>query len=146
MPEQCRQRVIPEYRSASDTYYGYIRRGETNLVLHAGWENTRAAPFDLGATELRCRTFCHFGCSSQLHFWKIVRKPGYRGWERPEPPVDRFAYFTTHTSYPTSYWWLYYLLKCPYENGDMHLWRTHEYAKRMANRKLARLNQGFQIY
>lgn len=85
-------------------------RGEHDVdhVIHrAGFRQTRAAPFDLGGTELACRCFVHFGCSSFLHNQRILRRRV--GWTRQGN--ERYAYFTTNTSTnPTPFFWLYHML------------------------------------
>jgi hypothetical protein len=128
LPEPLRTYVQQEYRSPSNTYYGVTNRRGVYLLLHAGWEDTSSSPYSIGETEIRCRTFCHFGCSSRHHYWEIVRLPQYVGWERPDPPTDRFAYFSTA---PGIVWkhWLYHLLTYNEPNGDGHWWASHEYAK-----------------
>ena len=55
-------------------YEGYLlQKRRLFLLIYAGWQGTINAPMDLGATRLRCRVFCHFGCSSEKHFYPIVR-------------------------------------------------------------------------
>lgn len=74
-----RSRVHPDHVSADHRYWGYTARGSRNFLLHAHWDGSRSAPFDLGATDLQCKTVCHFGCSSRLHFRQIVRGPAFKG-------------------------------------------------------------------
>jgi hypothetical protein len=148
MPQKCRSQVIDAYSSASNKYYGYLHRKELNFLLHAGWRNTQSDPFDLGKVELKCKTFCHFGCSSKAHYWEIFRRAEYKGWARPNPPTERFAYFTTASSYPEgAQYWIYYLLKYPKSPLQVsdHWWQSHEWAKRKANAKL-RIQFNFRIW
>ncbi len=147
LPGELRSYVFSSFRSPSHTYWG-VRRGRsgTQIILRAGWENSLNMPFDLGATELRCKTFCHFGCSSRLHFWSIVRRQQYKGWSRPQPPTDRFAYFTTASCNYKTVYWIYYLLTYSERNHSMHWWESHQYAKRRANAQLGDENAGFYIY
>ncbi len=145
LPEDLRQYVRPASRSASHSYWG--KRGrETSLLFNAGWSGTSASPYDLGSVSIRCKTFCHFGCSSRQHFWQIVRHESYKAWQRTTPPTDRFAYFTTAPSDSRTYYWFQYLLQYPTQNNDQSWWECLEWAKRKANIKLNRKRAGFNIY
>lgn len=147
LPEGLRQFVDQNYVSPSNQYWGYIRRNETNILLHAGWINTRSTPFELGSTQLNCKVFCHFGCSSKIHFWKIVRNEDYKNWRRDRPPTNRFAYFTTATSDSRgAYYWLHSLLSYDQENNNQSWWNSLEYAKRTANNLLRAGRVGYQIF
>jgi len=147
LPEDLRGYVSSGFESTGDRYWGYRRHGKIHLLLHAGWENTRSDPFDLGAATLNCKVFCHFGCSSSLHYWRIVRTTPYKGWQRPSPPTDRFAYFTTNTADETgTFYWLYYILKYPQENNFQSWWRSLQWAKYKTNRKLRIERDIYRIY
>ncbi len=147
LPEELRSFVHPAYRSLDDRYYGLRRERKQHIILVAGWEDTGARPYDLGSVNMRCRTFCHFGCSSRTHFWHIVRRSEYKGWQRNRPPTDRFAYFTTApATYKATCYWLHHLLAYSRPNNPRHWWESHEYAKRRANRQLRREREVFRIY
>jgi hypothetical protein len=147
LPESLRGFVIPEFVSSSNRYWGYRRGNETNILMYAGWEDTLSSPFDLGATEMKCKVFCHFGCSSRLHYWKIVRKSPYKNWARDVPPTDKFAYFTTApATYVCSCYWLFYLLNYTEVNNYRSWWNSLEYAKRNANRLLRSERKGWRLY
>lgn len=147
LPESLRGLVIPEFQSASNRYWGYGSGNNTKILLYAGWVNTRNDPFDLGATELRCKCFCHFGCSSKLHYWRIVRTSIYKNWIRDNPPTDRFAYFTTAAAdYRCSCYWLFYLMKYGEVNGYQSWWSSVQYAKLQENKLLRTERAGWQIY
>lgn len=146
LPEDLRGYVDAEFASPSNQYWGYTRRGKKHILLIAGWTGSGATPYDLGAADIQCRTFCHFGCSSKTHFWNIVRREEYKAYQRNRPPTDRFAYFTREPSNWKTIYWLYYLLAYDQPNNDMHWWNSHQYAKRMANRRLHREGQEFRIY
>jgi hypothetical protein len=153
LPSDLSSYVIPAYKSLSDQYYGFKKREGSKLVdyfiLNAGWQNTQSKPNDLGATQLKCRTFCHFGCSSMQHYWDIVRRDQYKAWKRPKPPTEKFAYFTTA---PGVAWhhWVFYLLKFSEENDPSnsgnHWWRSHQYAKRKANQRLTAEGERVRVY
>lgn len=94
LPEDLRSKVLPQGQPLAEEYWGYTDREGAAILLHAGWQNTISAPMDLGATTLNCRCFCHFGCSTFRHNWRILRHRC--GWRRTE--TDHFAYFTTAPS------------------------------------------------
>lgn len=122
--------------SADDEVWGY--RGYvhghlvTHLVLHAGWQNT-GQPLDLGSTELRCRVFCHFGCSSFDHNYPVVRL--LRNWRREGN--ERYAYWTTAPSNSGNRIpWLYHLLSYRRYNA-FQSWQPHiRHALTNTNREL----------
>lgn len=107
----------PRPVSADDRFWGL--RSKHEILLHGGWENTRAAPMDLGSTDMRCRVFCHFGCSSFHHNYRVLRF--LKGWQRTA--TDRFAYWTTAppptVNLPSR--WIYFLLKYDQRN-DFQSW------------------------
>jgi hypothetical protein len=147
LPESLRDYVIEEFRSPSNRYYGYRSSSETNILLYAGWQNTRSNPFDIDATEMQCKVFCHFGCSSKLHYWRIVRKENYKNWRRDNPPTDQFAYFTTNPSdYKGTFYWMYYILQYDQRNNYQSWWASLEYAKRSASRLLRSERTHYQLY
>lgn len=147
LPDELTHYVLEEHKSPSNTYFGFTSRGETKIILRAGWKNTRNSPNDLGATQINCKTFCHFGCSSQLHYWHIIRRSEYKGWQRTEPPTEKFAYFTTEVSdFRGTAYWLYYLLTYPEQNNFQSWWESHQFAKKRANRKLRFDRAPFLIY
>jgi hypothetical protein len=122
-------------------YHGAMRR---YVVLHAGWENTASDPMDLNATNLRCRVFCHFGCSTLKHNYRILRFR--KNWRRTF--TDRFAYWTTGPAYADiTHYWLYHILTYPHRTGFRPLkWRNLlQYAVRMTNRDLRLAGRTYQI-
>jgi len=91
-----------------DTFWTYSSDGEPNVLLQAGWKETVTKPMDLGATDMKCRVFCHFGCQSWAHYGDILRLR--KSWKKAGN-TDRFAYFTTDVAYAVTVpFWLYYLL------------------------------------
>lgn len=123
-------------------YRGYIH-GEliTHLVLHAGWENT-GQPFDLGSTNLLCRVFCHFGCSSFDHNYPVVRF--LKNWRRQGN--NRYAYWTTAPSNSGNRIpWLYHLLSYRQYNA-FKAWHPHLlYALQNTNRELRAAGESYQF-
>lgn len=146
LPESLRSHVKLQHRSASHQYWGFTHRGETSIFHVAGWEDTVASPMDIGATELGCRTFCHFGCSSRTHYWNIIRRREYKNYSRSRPPNRGLAYFTTAPSTSKSVYWLLNLLAYTGSNSPSQYYECHEYAKQMANRRLRTERAGFYIY
>ena len=155
IPLELQHLIWPTYESKSKQYHGYTKlekkgkkqKKKVYVLFHAGWAKTLNSPYDLGESNLECRVFCHFGCSSRLHYWHIVRRKEYKGWERPKPPTDKYAYFTTAPSDARiSPLWLYYLLAYDKKNNYKHWWQSLEWAKKRANKKLRRIKAGYQIY
>jgi hypothetical protein len=153
LPEDLRGLVIPGYESETNEYYGFYKRegGKQvrHFILNAGWDNTQCPNHELGSVNLKCRTFCHFGCSSKDHFWQIIRHEKYKAWKRPNPPTEKFAYFTTA---PGIVWhlWVYHLLTFSEENdpadNDKHWWRSHQHAKYATNYDPQARKHGIKVY
>ena len=128
------------------TYWGFDKpyhgQRERYVLLNAGWENTATHPMDLGATNLRCRVFCHFGCSTFKHNYRILRFR--KQWQRTD--TDRFAYWTTNSSgQQTTVYWLYHLLNYRRRNA-FQSWRPSlRYAVRRTNRSLRRLGLRYRL-
>ena len=81
------------YWGYRDKYQG---KWELNILLHAGWKNTAADPWELQRVEPKCKCFCHFGCSSFKHFHPIIRGDDKKNWKKTGegPSQKNFAYFT----------------------------------------------------
>jgi len=99
MPEDLRLFVAEDCVDENHRYWGFTG-AETSVLLRAGWTDTPASPFDLGAVNIRCRCFCHFGCSSRLHFRPLLRGDDYKAWQRDAAENANFAYFTTAPAPP----------------------------------------------
>jgi hypothetical protein len=145
MPDDAKGFVTGSHRSPTDKYLGFVR-SEANFLFNAGWEAGNSDPYFLGNTDLKCKTFCHFGCSSRLHFRPILRYGAYKDWSLPKSHTERFAYFTTAPSDLDTIYWLYNLLRCPLPNSSTHWWDTHEWAKRKTNAYLKEVGNSFRIY
>jgi hypothetical protein len=144
LPEDLRDLVMSGYES--DTHQYWAVHGN-DILMYAGWTGTRNDPYDLGATDMRCRCFCHFGCSTREHFRQIIRGDDYKAWQRDDPPTERFAYFTTAPApnHGTLYFMLYLMNNDIASRGESWarcLWE----ARRLANARLRRERLGFQIY
>jgi len=121
-------------------FWGFNRRRKRYVVLHADWENTATDPMDLGGTDLQCKVFCHFGCSTFRHNYPVLRNLAQ--WQRTE--TDRFAYWTTASSWGlVTGRWIYYLLTYR-ERNAYQSWRPSlQYAVRRMRRYLR--GRGFRI-
>jgi hypothetical protein len=113
-----------------------------HLVMRAGWTNTVSAPMDLGATNMRCRVFCHFGCSTQRHNYRILRE--FKNWQQTDD--DHYAYWTTAPSdLKVARFWVYHVLTYPTFNA-FQPWRDSlDYALRRTNRDLRNVSETYQI-
>ncbi len=113
------------------------------VVHHAGWQNTVSNPDDLGATDLKCRVFCHFGCSTMAHNQPVLRK--LKGWKKREGG-ENFAYFTTAPSQMIGgYYFLHHLLAYDKQNAYADIEASLEHARKKANGLLAADGCPFKI-
>ena len=64
---------IIDYKSDDYIWCLDIPKGK-HIILEAGWNETATDPMDLGKTGLGCKAFCHFGCYSFKHFYKVVQE------------------------------------------------------------------------
>lgn len=115
---------------------------EVHVVLRAGWKETSTAPYDLGATDLACRMFCHFGCSSFPHNHGVVRK--LAGWRHQGD--DRYAYWTTDASVGiTTPIWLTHMFTYPQLSGGESWDGWLRYTLRRTNADLRDRGAQFRI-
>ena len=126
------------FQAVEDAEHGV----ETHVVLRAGWQDTASSPADLGATDLSCRMFCHFGCSSFQHNYRIVRER--KGWKRDGD--QRMAYWQDNLAQPIgTNIWLSHLMTYPHRQ-DWESWSPWaEYAVRETNRELRAGNYHWQV-
>ena len=115
---------------------------ETHVVLRAGWRDTPTAPADLGGTDLACRMFCHFGCSTFQHNYHILRNR--KGWTRDGD--QRMAYWQDDLAKPIgTNIWLSHLMTYPHRH-DWESWTDWAaYAVRETNRELRAGGNHWQI-
>jgi hypothetical protein len=158
-PEQIHRELTSYYlrdHNDGDRYWVYYKNEEdesnTHLIHKAGWKDTLSKPYELGvlqnpddpdATTMRCRVFCHFGCSTKLHNFPIVRRVA--NWRRSGN--ERFAYWTTAPSSDgTATRWIFNLITYN-ERNDFENWEPSlEYALARTNRDLRRDRAGYQLY
>ena len=147
LPADLRGLVDPGFESATHQYWGADIGGEVHILLHANWRNSQATPFDLDATTLACKVFCHFGCSSRLHYREIVRGEDFKAYIRPVPPDDKFAYFTTAPSNAMcTPLWVQSVLTFGTQNNGLRWFESLEDSKVRTNRRLRGLRQSYQVF
>ncbi len=143
LPEALRELVTPEFASPSHRYRG----ASGKILLRAGWTGTRAAPHDVGATGVRCKAWCLFGCSTRLHFYDFVRETRYKNWRRNSPPTTNFFYVTTNPAdMRATAFWLRALLSYDRPNAFESWNASLEAAKTRANQWLNSATVGYTIY
>lgn len=105
---------------------------QPHFVMPCGWTDTGVSPMDLGATDITCKVFADFGCSTLVHNAKVVRR--LKGFKKEED--DRYAYWTDSPTPPVSLvgFWLFHLLTYPKDNAFMPWEPSLEYARGMSNR------------
>ncbi len=133
IPDAVRNKIADSPAAAS--YWGKKRGSRVHeLLLWADWENTKTKPYDLGATNLKCKCFAHLGCSTFLHNWKIIRER--KAWKRTE--TDRFAYFTKRSvSGPLELDWIRAWFEYPRENAFQSWYKSLQWAVQKVNGRLA---------
>jgi len=116
-----------------DKFWAYNSGEGPAVLLQAGWEQTVSDPMDLGATNLKCKTFCHLGCESFMHYRSILRKR--KKWVKSGD--DRFAYFCSDLSVSiTGPFFLYYLLTYDQFNAAKSWEPSLEHARKKANARI----------
>lgn len=132
---------ISGYRSG-DTYWTYQSEGQAHVVQIAGWENTVNSPLDWGATNVQCRVFCMFACSSFTHNYPVVRR--LANWRREGN--ERYAYWMRKPSRSVAYSrWVSHLVSYDVENAFQSWGPSLAYAVRRTNQDLARLGEAFRV-
>lgn len=140
--KQVRQPVLPGERFWG--YMGWLDGDKgPQVMLHAGWEYTTCTPYDVGATDMKCRVFCHFGCSTMKHNYPIVRKR--KGWTRTDD--NHYAYWTTNPSdVQVVRMWLYHVLTYPTYNAFEPWKASIEHAVKKTNQDLRRAGESYKVY
>ena len=113
------------------------------IVLHGNWTGSMSDPLDLGATDMTCKVFCHFGCSSFHHNYRPLRF--LKGWQRTED--DRFAYWTTapppHVNLPSR--WIYFLLRYPRRNAFQNWHPSLIWTLNQTNQHIVNTGGGYRV-
>lgn len=129
---------------AGDRYWTYrtVRGGPLFVLHHAGWDHTVSAPSDWGCTDVLCRAFCHFGCSTFVHNYPVVRQ--LAEWRREGN--KRYAYWTSQTAYAVSASrWVANMITYDVENAFESWEGVLRHAVDRTNRDLRRDGYGFRI-
>ena len=110
-----------------------------HIILHADWQETVSgiwcslpanppARMDLGATRLNCRGFCHFGCSTFVHNYPVMRGRRMKNWRRSRDGHNRLCFWTTKPApMDIAPYWLYHMLT--YVPGSRVRGRTYRTRK-----------------
>jgi hypothetical protein len=135
------------YAKTEDKVKHWMELPLPHLVIHADWEKTTggAVGMDLGATDLKCAVFAHFGCRSYAHNQPIVRS--YKGWK---PSSERLGVFTRGlTSVELTPLWLHHLLTYAPGSKPNHRGRAYRdaigYAVESVNKHLNDHQLGYSI-
>ncbi len=102
--------------AASLEYPYYLdKTGELNIILDAGWKDTKSTPKDdWGSRPAVCKVFCHFGCSTERHNSRVIRE--FANWQQSGD--SGYAFWTTNLSVGiTSLLWLQHLLSYDQPNA-----------------------------
>lgn len=128
--------------TAGDKYWTYTDSGSLHVVHVAGWQDSVNSPLDWGGTNVQCRVFCLFGCSSFIHNYPVVRR--LANWRREGN--ERYAYWMTRPSRSLTYSrWLTHLITYDEENA-FQSWRPSlAYAVERTNRDLRRMGEAFRV-
>lgn len=123
-------------------FSGVTGKVERHAVLYAGWTKTVSSPMDVGATDVKCRVLCLFGCSTQMHFAKILRDR--KQWQQQGD--DGYALFTTDTAFnDIAGFFIYHLMTYGKFNAKQSIKDLLEYAKNHANTDLANAGRGYRV-
>lgn len=123
--------------SRGESKYQYFKL--IRFVVKADWENTTVAPMDLGKTNMACKVFCHFGCSTYLHHSKIVRHAEHKNWKFKNN--NGYLYLTTASSLESTPYWLYHLIRYRRFNAYKSWSGVLRFAMKQTNKKLADLQK-----
>lgn len=127
-----------------DKVWAFKDGKDVNLVTRAGWNDSVFTQPDLGATDMKCKVFCHFGCSSLRHNQKIIRQEKYKGWTKEAD--DHYAYFTTASTYddiePN---WIYHLFNYSTMNAFKPWGPSLKYAVDKTNQYLINHGRDYQL-
>jgi hypothetical protein len=106
-------------------------------VLEGGWENTPAAPYDLGATNLACDGLVMVACESGPHFQHVLRD--LKGWRGEAYMLDATGNLVVAGL------WIYHLLSYPHRSVSVPWRELLDYAMNHANAGLQRRGQRYHM-
>lgn len=145
-PDQIHANLAARLRghAPGDRYWTYrkVRGGPVFVVHRAGWQETASAPNDWGSTLVRCRAFCHFGCSTFRHNYPVVRQ--LAEWRREGN--ERYAFWTTELAYAvTTSRWVANVICYGEENAFASWEGVLRYAVERTNRDLRNEGYGYRV-
>lgn len=127
-----------------DRYYCYRKAagGPWFIIHYAGWDETASSPFDWGSTDINCRVLCHFGCSTFVHNYPVMRR--LADWRRSGN--ERYAYWTSATAVGVTHSrWVANLITYDRENAFASWEGSLESAMQRTNRDLRSGGWAFQL-
>jgi hypothetical protein len=116
---------------------------QPHFMMPCGWENTPVAPMDLGATDIACKVFADFGCSTLIHNAKVVRR--LKGFTKEGD--DHYAYWTDAAAPPIPLvgFWLFHLFTFPKDNAFLPWEASLEYARGKSNQETPKTGHLFRV-
>jgi hypothetical protein len=115
---------------------------ERHAVLHAGWEQTKVDPLDLGGTDIQCKVLCVFSCSTQMHFAKVLRDR--KQWAKSDD--DGYAFFTTEAAaMDIAPSWIYHLLTYNKFSANQSWKDLLEYVRGKTNQDLIAAGRNYKV-
>jgi len=145
-PTNEQKKIIEKSFLAGKKYYTYLDpHSRRTILLRAGWKDTKSSEYELGKPDknrLNCKVFCHFGCSSLIHYHPIIRGSSRYNWKKEGD--NKLAYFTDRPSDSMlGPIFLYFLFKSDKTGSE---WEpAFEDAKKEANKMYDKLNLNYQI-
>lgn len=144
-PEKLQEGLTPLLRGhkEGDRYWAFRPGGGPwHVIHHAGWNETDSKPNDWGSIKVNCRVMCHFGCSTFIHNYPVMRE--LAGWRREDN--ERYAYWTTSVSNGfTLPRWIANLITYDVENANQSWEKSLEDARTRTNQQIRAAGYGFQI-
>lgn len=143
-PDELRPGLAAHIRGnqTGDRYMAYRSEGVWKVIHYAGWQNTVSTPNDWGATNVQCRVFCHFGCSTFRHNYRIVRRIAQ--WTRDGN--ERYAYWTSHAAYAvTTSRWVANLVTYNVENAFQDWKPSLDHAVARTNRDIRAVGYDYRV-
>jgi hypothetical protein len=108
-------------------------KSEIHLIMICGWNGTNITPCDLAGTNLACKVYCDFACSTLIHNYPIIRQQ--YAWAKNGD--DRQCYWTDSPTppVPATNLWLYNLMNYSQQND---LWEPScLYARDQTNAQMS---------
>jgi hypothetical protein len=127
---------------AGDKEVWMVPGGDPEILLWAGWRDSIGAPHELAQVELQCKAVMFFGCSTALHWKKILRD--LKGWQKAED--DRYAFFTSDVSDSMlDKFWFESLLNYDQDNAHRGWSAALTHAQNASNKRLAASGETYRV-